>query len=55
MYALKDNREEPGNEEELERQQLETEKAIEEMMSEVTKKFVLQHSIKYAKYDIVCQ
>ena len=43
------NRGEPGNEEELERHQLETEKPIEEMMSEVTKTFALQHSIKYAQ------
>ena len=51
---MEDNRDEPGNEEELGRNELETEKAIEEMMSEVTKKFALQHFIKYAKY-IVCQ
>ena len=46
LLIMKDNREEPGNEEELERHQLETEKPIEEMMSEVTKKFALQHFIK---------
>ena len=51
---MEDNRDEPGNEEKLVRHELETEKAIEEMMSEVTKKFALQHFIKYAKY-IVCQ
>ena len=40
---MKDNRDEPGNEEEFGRQQLETltEKAIEEMMSEVTITFTL--------------
>ena len=51
---MKENRDEPGDEEELERHEMETEKAIEEMMSEVTKKFALQHSIKYAQY-IVCR
>ena len=51
---MKDNREEPGNEEEVERHQSETEKLIEEMMSDVTKKFALQRFVKYAKY-IVCQ
>ena len=49
---MEDNRDEPGNKEKLVRHELETEKAIEEMMSEVTKKFALQHFIKYAKYIV---
>ena len=49
---MEDNRDGPGNEEELGRHKFETEKAIEEMMSEVTKKFALQHFIKYAKYIV---
>ena len=36
---MKENRDEPDGEEELERQELETENTIEEMMSEVTKTF----------------
>ena len=52
------SRDQPGDEEELERHELETEKAIEEMTSEVTKTFALQHPIMYEKYnicEIVCQ
>jgi len=48
----------PGDEEELESHELETERAIEEMKSEVTKMFALQHPIMYEKYnicEIVCQ
>ena len=52
------SRDQPGDEEELERHELETEKVIEEMKSEVTKTFALQHPIMYEKYnicEIVCQ
>ena len=51
------SRDQPGHKEELERHELETEKAIEEMTSEVMKTFALQHPIMYEKYtcEIVCQ
>lgn len=48
----------PGQEEELEMHEIETEKAIEEIANEVTETFALQHPIMYEKYnicEIVCQ
>ena len=54
MYS----KDQPGDEEEQERDELETEKVIEEMTSEVTKRLALQHPIMYQKYnicEIVCQ
>ena len=44
--------EQSSEEEELERNELITEKAIEEMSNEVTKALALQHPIMYETYNI---